>query len=769
MAPSSHVEGGDATSGVPVTQATYCRAESDRTFHNITTMAGGVNRFFHFRNVTPLDDQTVIRMNKDTLYSGAVVDTSSGATITVPEMPEGRYVSVLLIDNDHYCPGVIYCPGAHPLPTDTKYLLTVVRIQLLRPDDPADIALVNRLQDQFVITAGSADPFPAPQWDPQSLAALTAAYNAEARKFERYPAGWMGPRGAVDEATRHIGCAGAWGLFPNQDAIYINYNGNHSTDQGYAATYAVPENTAFWSITVYGADGYMKHANSVLNAFNTTFNADGTFTVSFGSREQCGDVPNRLDVTDGWNFLMRIYRPGPSVLNGSYILPAVAPITTMATTGAAARTIAKEAYIYGFPIVDNLRIQHSYFVDQTSPEYKAPYNQLVHIPRVYTPADTAVQTANSDTPYSWIGLDLRAEPLVFTLPPIAHERYFSVQLIDLYTHNFDYLGSRTTGNDGGHFLIAGPGWQGEMPTSISKLIRCETAIAMALFRTQLFTVDDLENVKQIQAQYAVQPLSAFLGRPAPAAAPAIAFPAPLTPAAQKTSLEFFSLLNFGLQFCPTHPSERELMARFATIGIGAGLNFDPGTLAPEMKQAIEQGMADAWADFAAGLKLVKEGKLTSGDAFGTREFLENNYLYRMLGAVLGIYGNTQAEAIYPTYYVDADGQQLNGAHCYTLRFGPGQLPPVNSFWSLTMYAEPEKLLVANPLNRYLLNSAMLAQFKQDADGGLTLLIQHESPGKDNEANWLPAPEGSFSMIMRLYWPRAAALDGSWKAPPLKQV
>jgi hypothetical protein len=443
--------------------------------------------------------------------------------------------------------------------------------------------------------------------------------------------------------------------------------------------------------------------------------------------------------------------------------------TTMATVGAEARAIAKEAYIYGFPIVDNLRIHHSYFVDQASPEYKAPYNQLVNIPRIYTPEDKAMQTPNADTPYSWVGLDLRAEPLVLTVPPIAHERYFSVQLIDLYTHNFDYLGSRTTGNNGGNFLIAGPGWPGEALNGITKVIRCETKIATAFFRTQLFNVDDLDNVKEIQARYAVKPLSAFLGQPAPAAAPAIAFSAPLTPEAQKTSLEFFSLLNFGLQFCPTHPSEQELRARFATIGVGAGLNFDPGALAPETKQAIKQGMADAWADFAAGLTLVNEGKVTSGDVFGTREFLKNNHLYRMLGAALGIYGNSRAEAIYPTYYIDADGQPLNGVNRYTLRFGPGQLPPVHSFWSLTMYAEPVKLLVANPLNRYLLNSTMLAQFKQDADGGLTLLIQHAPPGNDNEANWLPAPEGPFSMIMRLYWPEAAALDGSWMAPPLKQV
>lgn len=206
-----------------VTRETYIRAETDRTFYNASQLTGGVNRMFSFRNVTPLDRQKVVRMNKDTLYTVALVDTSKGATITVPEMPAGRYFSVLLLDNDHYCPGVIYTPGTHQLPEDTKYLAINVRIQLLHPDDPADIVLVNQLQDQFILKANSADPFPEPKWDKESLAALTAEYNKEFAKFELYPDGWMGKRGEADETTRHLGCAGAWGLFPNKDAVYIIY------------------------------------------------------------------------------------------------------------------------------------------------------------------------------------------------------------------------------------------------------------------------------------------------------------------------------------------------------------------------------------------------------------------------------------------------------------------------------------------------------------------------------------------------------------------
>jgi hypothetical protein len=310
-----------------VTRETYCRAESDRTFNNATKLAGGINRFFHFRNVTPLDKQTVVRMNRDTLYSPSVVDTSKGATITVPQMPDDRYCSVLMIDNDHYCPGVIYEPGTHELPRDTKYLGVLVRIQLLKPIDPEEVALVNKLQDQFVINAGSADPFPEPQWDADSLAQLTAAYKAEFAKYEKYPDGFMGPRGKADDTIRHIACAGAWGLFPNEHAVYINYNGSHDHRVCHKATYEVPENRAFWSITVYGDDGFMKSDNNIANSSNVKLNTGGTFTVYFGSGEICGDAPNRLDVSEGWNFLMRVYRPGSSALDGSYKLPAAVPAT----------------------------------------------------------------------------------------------------------------------------------------------------------------------------------------------------------------------------------------------------------------------------------------------------------------------------------------------------------------------------------------------------------------------------------------------------------
>ena len=308
-----------------VTPESYIRAESDRQFGVIAKMAGGVNRFYHFRRPTPLDKQNVVRMNRDTLYSMGIVDTSKGATITVPELPRDRYVSLYLVDNDHYCPFVIYRAGTHELPRGTQYLGLGVRIQVFNPKDEDEIALINKLQDQFIIKADSAEPLPEFTWDIESLQALTDQYEKEFAQYSSFK-GMMGPRGQVDEKTRHIAAAGGWGLFPEWDATYLNYSGGHDYRVCHQATYQVPENGAFWSITVYGNDGFMKSDNNIVNSSNVKLNADGTFTVYFGAAETCGEVPNRLDTTEGWNFAMRIYRPGKSVLEGAYKLPVAKPV-----------------------------------------------------------------------------------------------------------------------------------------------------------------------------------------------------------------------------------------------------------------------------------------------------------------------------------------------------------------------------------------------------------------------------------------------------------
>lgn len=309
---------------VVVTPDNFIRAESDRYFIINEQLAGGVNQFNFIRSVTPLDQQSIVRMNRDTLYGSAVVDTKNGATVTFPEIPDGRYASILVLDNDHYAAQVIYEPGTYTLPDRTRYVLLAVRVHLLDPDDPADIAKATAIQDQFVIEANSHEPFVSGNWDQTSLDMLRAQYEKEMVEYERYPDSWQGNIGEVDETTRQIAVAGGWGLLPNRDALYINYNGKLSENECYRAQYPVPtvKENGFWSLTMYGDDGYMQSDNNILNNFNTELTNDKQhFVAYFGSEELCGDVPNRLDTTAGWNFIIRIYRPDEAVLTADYDLP----------------------------------------------------------------------------------------------------------------------------------------------------------------------------------------------------------------------------------------------------------------------------------------------------------------------------------------------------------------------------------------------------------------------------------------------------------------
>jgi hypothetical protein len=437
-----------------------------------------------------------------------------------------------------------------------------------------------------------------------------------------------------------------------------------------------------------------------------------------------------------------------------------------------AKAIAEEAFVYGFPMVMNYGVMYETYIDKSSSQYKCPLNQLYNTARVFTPKDTAVVTPNSDTPYSFFCADLRAEPVVFTVPEIDKGRYFSVQLIDWYTFNFGYVGSRTTGNGGGSYLVAGPSWKGEKPRGIDKVFRCETEFAFAIIRTQLFNPADIENVKKVQSGYKLQPLSAFLKTAAPPAAPEVKWPKIDKKLAESDP---FAFLNFLFQFCPPVGSadvEKPLRARFAKIGIEAGKPFPLDKLTEDEKAELVLGMK-------SGLEKIKKRVETGGKdengwrvgaAFGDRAFFKGDWTLRAAAAMAGIYGNDAVEALYPMLATDSEGKKPDcSKKRYTLTFPKGQLPPANAFWSVTMYDAKTQLLIENPLNRYLINSPMLPDLKKNEDGSLTLYIQKDSPGKEKESNWLPAPDGPIYVVMRLYWPRDEALTGKWKPPALTPV
>lgn len=443
------------------------------------------------------------------------------------------------------------------------------------------------------------------------------------------------------------------------------------------------------------------------------------------------------------------------------------------------RSIMEEAYIYGFPMVAAYKAMYEFNVDKSSPQYKTPFNAIWNDSQTFTPKDTAIPTPNSDTPYSMLQADLRAEPIVLCVPKVDKSRYYSVQLVDLYSFNYGYIGSRATGSEAGCYLVAGPRWQGDKPPGIAKVFRSETDFSFIIYRTQLFNAADMDNVKKVQVGYKVQPLSAFLNQPAPPAAPAIDFPKFVGEDPFKT--EFPAYLDFLLQFAPPTGAaavEEPLRAKFASIGIGPGKKFDFKDLSVEHKAAVGLGIKEGFEKIgkaADGIGKKFDGWQV-GAAFGDREFYKGNWLLRAAAAKAGIYGNDAVEAMYPQTRVDSDGQTLDGSkHRYTLTFAKDKLPPVNAFWSVTMYDGKNQLLVDNPINRYLINSPMLPGMKKNPDGSLTIFIQKETPGKAKEANWLPAPDGPIYLVMRLYWPKETppsilpAGEGTWNPPGLKRV
>jgi len=459
-------------------------------------------------------------------------------------------------------------------------------------------------------------------------------------------------------------------------------------------------------------------------------------------------------------------------------LLAAALVSALALTGVRAadltpaetKAIAEEGFIYGLPIVMNYAVMYEYAVNKGNPEFKAPFNQIKNEPRVFTYKDTAIVTPNSDTPYSFAWLDLRAEPIVLSVPAVEKGRYYAVQLEDGNTFNYGYIGSRATGNDAGDYLVAGPDWKGETPPGIKKVFHSTTQFSVAGYRTQLFGPADMPNVVKVQSGYKVQPLSAFLKQSSPPAAPTINFPK-INKELAKTG--FFGYLDFSLQFAPPGPEEKDIREKLARLGIGAGKTFDFKALSPEQKAAVVEGVKAGEAKIkqylAAGQKNINGWKV--GSLFGDRAFFNGDWLKRAAGAQGGIYGNDAVEAMYPMTKTLADGEVLDGSkHNYTLTFPAGQFPPVNAFWSVTMYDGKSQLLIKNPINRYLINSPMLPNMKKNADGSLTLYIQKDSPGADKESNWLPAPNDLIYLVMRLYWPKTEAPsilppgEGTWKPP-----
>ena len=433
--------------------------------------------------------------------------------------------------------------------------------------------------------------------------------------------------------------------------------------------------------------------------------------------------------------------------------------------------IAFDAYQYAYPLVmmDATMRQATNVPDAASVLLRAPINQLSHA-RAYPPADARdIVRYNFDTLYSFAWLDLRAEPMVLTVPE-SQDRYYVVPVLDMWTDTFAVFGSRTTFGRAGSFALAAPGWRGTVPGGV-ELVESPTPVVWVMGRTQTNGPADYAAVNAFQDRYAVTPLSAWGSSYAPpTSVPVAGTGDPRPPVTQVNSMTGVELLTRFAALSGTyrpHPNDLPILLRMRALGLRPGHPFDPEGLLPGLSEVIDAAAADALADLQ---HIVTDGTLgfrangwnwtTDLGTYGT------SYRLRAMVALAGLGANLAADAIYPNAYADADGKPLDGRHRYVLHFERDQLPQAEAFWSLTMY-DDQSFQVPNELDRFAIGDRDPLDF--GPDGSLDLFLQHDNPGPDRERNWLPAPEGAFQAMLRIYSPRPDTLRRPLDLPPIRRI
>jgi hypothetical protein len=435
-------------------------------------------------------------------------------------------------------------------------------------------------------------------------------------------------------------------------------------------------------------------------------------------------------------------------------------------------SIATEAYIYGYPLVtfDMVRKQQTN-VATPDPEH-APMGQMIKM-RTYPAVDNHCCAApNADTLYTEVWLDVSNEPWILSIPDMG-DRYYIVPMLDGWSEVFGVASLPTTGGKAQVYAITGPGWSGTVPQGVTQ-VKSPTGIVWILGRIYCTgTPEDYKAVHALQDKFSVVPLSAY-GKPYTAPRGEVDPGVDMQTAVRKqvNSLgidTYFDRLAKLMKTNPPTAQDAPIIERMAKIGLIPGQDFDPSKLGFLDREVIKMVPKLGLLEMARHLK---KQKTTNGWLYFTKGVgnFGTDYLLRGTANLLGPGWNRPQDAVYPLSQKDANDDEYNGSeHKYVMRFEKGQMPPVEAFWSLTMY-DPDFFFVDNPINRY--DVGQRDEFITDPDGSVKLYIQAESPGKDKEANWLPAPKGKFDLVLRLYWPRKSPpsiLDGTWTPPPVRKV
>jgi hypothetical protein len=434
-----------------------------------------------------------------------------------------------------------------------------------------------------------------------------------------------------------------------------------------------------------------------------------------------------------------------------------------------AHAIGVAAYLYFYPLITmDVTRQQLTNVEAGKSEIGGPANMFVNVGAFPTADMRAVVRPNFDTLYSSGWLDLTKEPVVVSAPN-TNGRYYLLPMLDMWTDVFASPGSRTTGTQAGNFLVVPPGWNGSAPAEFTR-INAPTPYVWVIGRTKTDGPSDYDAVHKIQAGYKITPLSEWGKSAKPTDAkvdPAIDMKTP--PKIQVDTMpaaKYFARAAELLKLHPSHITDQPIIAEMKRIGIEPGKSFDMTTLDPTIQKALESAPEDAQKLMAwktSTLARVANGWSMNTDTMGV---YGDYYLKRAIVAQVGLGANLPEDAIYPLNLADDSGKPLDGSHTYTIHFDKDATPPVNAFWSITLY-DPDGFQVANSLNRFAVSSWM--PFQLNADGSLDLYFQNESPGSGKEANWLPAPKGPFNLTMRLYSPKSVALNGKWNPPAVKRT
>jgi len=433
-----------------------------------------------------------------------------------------------------------------------------------------------------------------------------------------------------------------------------------------------------------------------------------------------------------------------------------------------ARAIAVDAYVYLYPLIlMDLTRKQSTNIDQRD-FGKGPMNTFVSVP-AYPPADfKGVVRSNFDTLYSLAWLDLTKEPLVVSVPD-TNSRFYLLPMLDMWTDVFASPGWRTTGTQAGNFLVTPPGWSGKVSEGFTR-IAAPTPYVWIIGRTKTDGPADYDAVHKIQAGYKITPLSRWGKAAEPVTVksdPTVDMKTP--PMVQVDTMPaaaYFAYAAELLKLQPPHLTDQPIVAQMKRIGIEPGKSFDISKLDPAVQKGLEAAPVEAQQLMKWKVPTIARVANYWSMNTDTMGVYGNYYLKRAIVAQVGLGANLPEDAIYPLNLGDETGKPLDGANHYTIHFEKDGTPPVRAFWSLTLY-DSDGFQVANVLNRFAVSSWM--PFKYNSDGSLDLYFQNESPGKDKEANWLPAPKGPFNLTMRLYSPEGAALTGKWNPPPIKKV